>query len=189
MARETTYGRYIIRSMKISAEWNARAFRGKAAAGIVHSGATEDAAILAAKAAIDANHALQRAARGLDGFPTAAEVQVALATISMTDGQSAMLRAHLLAPENIMTATELATAGGYDSYVSANSQYGALGRKLAEELEWHPPEFKGVPTWTFALATGADGENRADIEAMGYEQWRWKLRPEVAEAFNQTNTK
>lgn len=95
-----------------------------------------------------------------------------------------MLRAHLLAPENIMTATELATAGGYDSYVSANSQYGALGRKLAEELEWNPPEFKGVPTWTFALAMGADGDTRADMEVMGYEQWRWKLRLEVTEALS-----
>ena len=83
-----------------------------------------------------------------------------------------------------MTATELATAGGYDSYVSANSQYGALARKLAEELEWNPPEFNGVPTWTFALATGADGESRADMEALGYEQWRWKLRPEIAAALN-----
>src|SRR3546814_1352343 len=37
---------------------------------------------------------------------------------------------------------------GYDSYVSANSQYGALARKLAEELDWNPPVFNGVPTWT-----------------------------------------
>jgi hypothetical protein len=184
MARETTHGRYIIRSMKISGDWNARAFRGRSAIGPVHSGATEEAAILAAKAAIDASQAEQRAARGADGFPTAAEVRAALAVIAITDGQQAMLRAHLLAPDHIMTATELATAGGYDSYVSANSQYGALARKLAEELEWNPPEFKGVPTWTFALATGADGESRADIEALGYEQWRWKLRPEIAAALN-----
>lgn len=184
MARETTHGRHVIRSMKISGEWNARAFRGKAAVGVVHSAPTEEAAILAAKAAIDASHAVQRAARGPDGFPTAVEVRAALAAISITDGQRAMLRAHLLAPENIMTATELATAGGYDSYVSANSQYGALGRKLAEELEWNPPEFKGVPTWTFALAIGADGDTRADMEVMGYEQWRWKLRLEVAEALS-----
>jgi hypothetical protein len=81
-----------------------------------------------------------------------------------------------------MTATELADAGGYDSYVSANSQYGTLGRKLAEELEWEPPTFKGVPTWTFALATGADGDTRADMEAVGFAQWRWKLRAEIAEA-------
>ena len=33
-----------------------------------------------------------------------------------------------------------------------------------------------------ALATGADGDTRADMEAVGYEQWRWKLRPEIAAA-------
>ncbi|WP_188762539.1 hypothetical protein [Sandarakinorhabdus glacialis] len=81
-----------------------------------------------------------------------------------------------------MTATELATAGGYDSYVSANSQYGALGRKLAEELEWNPPKSSGVPTWTFALATGADGDNHVDPDTVEYAQWRWKLRTEVVEA-------
>lgn len=93
-----------------------------------------------------------------------------------------MLNAHLWAADNTMTATELATAGGYASYVSANSQYSALGRKLAEEMEWSPPEFKGVPTWTLALATGADGYTRADMEAMGFAQWRWRLRPEVVTA-------
>src|SRR3546814_15508731 len=70
---------------------------------------------------------------------------------------------------------------GYDSYVSANSQYGALARKLAEELDWNPPVFNGVPTWTFTLATGADGDTRADMEAVGYDQWRWTMSPEIAE--------
>lgn len=182
MANETTHGRYVIRSMKVAGQWNARAFRRKTAIGVVLAGATEEAAILAVKAAIDASSAEQRAARGADGYPTAIEVRAALAAISITDGQNAMLKAHLWAADNTMTATELATAGGYDSYVSANSQYGTLGRKLAEELEWSPPEFNGVPTWTRALATGADGDTRADMEAMGQAQWRWKLRPEVVAA-------
>ena len=182
MANETVYGRHVIRSMKIGSEWSARAFRGKAAIGVVLSGATEEAAILATKTAIDVTGVEQRATRGTDGYPTANEVRAALTAISMTDGQHAMLNAHLAADNNIMTATELATAGGYDSYVSANSQYGTLGRKLAEDLEWSPPEFNGIRTWTAALATGADGHTRADMEAMGYAQWRWKLRPEVVAA-------
>lgn len=182
MATETIYRRYTIRSMTIAGEWNARAFRGKTPIGAMLTGATEEEAILATKAALDAEHAGQRAARGPDGYPTAVEVRAALAAITLTDGQDAMLKAHLWAADNIMTATELAAAGGYDSYVSANSQYGTLGRKLAEELEWNPPEFKGVPTWTFALATGADGDTRANMETTGYAQWRWKLRPELIAA-------
>lgn len=119
------------------------------------------------------------------GYPTAAEVRAALASIRMTDGQQAMLNAHLAADDNIMSATELAATGGYDSYVSANSQYGTLGRKLAEELEWHPPQHEGVTTWTSTLATGADGDTRADIKAIGLAEWRWKLRPEIVAALEQ----
>lgn len=134
MSNETPHGRYVIRSMTIAGQWNARAFRRKTAIGVVLTGATEEAAVLAMKEAIDAIRAEQRAARGADGYPTAIEVQAALAAISITDGQNAMLKAHLWAAENTMTATEPANAGGYDSYVSPNSQYGTLGRKLAEEL-------------------------------------------------------
>lgn len=182
MATETVNDRYVIRSMRIAGEWSARAFRGKTAFGVVQSGATEDAAVLATKRMIDAHNQQQRANRGFEGYPTSNEVRAALSIIKITDGQSAMLKAHLLAPDNVLTATELAAAGGYDSYVSANSQYGNLGRKLAEELDWTPPKFDGVPTWTFALATGVDGDTRADMGALGYEQWRWKLRPEVRAA-------
>lgn len=185
MANETIYGRHVIRSMKIGGGWSARAFRGKAAVGAVLTGATEDAAILAIKAALDAARGEQRALRSADGYPTAAEVRAALASIRMTDGQQAMLNAHLAADDNIMSATELAAAGGYDSYVSANSQYGTLGRKLAEELEWHPPQHEGVTTWTSTLATGADGDTRADIKAIGLAEWRWKLRPEIVAALEQ----
>lgn len=182
MARETHYRRYVIRSMKINSEWSARAFRGKVAVGGICTASTEEEAILKVKTLLDALHSEQLAKRAPDGFPTADEVRAALAAIKMNDAQSAMLRAHLLAPGNILTATELAEAGGYDSYAVANSQYGALGRKLAEELDWHPPIFNGVPTWTFALATGADGNVRAESLEMGHEHWRWKLRPQVADA-------
>jgi hypothetical protein len=182
MVKETTYGRYVIKSRKGDVQWSARAFRRSKPVGATFSGESEEAAILAAKAALDSTRAEQRAQRGPHGYPTATEVREALSVIPMTDNQRAMLDAHRGAPDRIMTATELADAGGYDSYVSANSQYGTLGRKLAEELEWEPPTFKGVPTWTFALATGADGDTRADMEAVGFAQWRWKLRAEIAEA-------
>ena len=185
MATETTYGRYVIRSMKVASQWSARAFRRKIAIGVVLSGSTEEAAIFAVKAALDARGAEQLAARGADGYPTATEVRTALAAISITDAQHAMLDAHLKAPDNIMTATELATAGGYDSYVSANSQYGTLGRNLAEELGWNPPKFRSVPTWTLSLATGVDGEAYSDEETTGRAHWRWKLRPEVLAALQQ----
>jgi predicted ABC-type transport system involved in lysophospholipase L1 biosynthesis ATPase subunit len=192
MTDEITYGRYIIRSRNIAGKWKAQAIRGKAAIGDSQSGETQEDAISSVKAALDATSAAQRAARGKDGYPSTEQVRAALNLIPITKGQHAMLNAHLLASENIMTATELAIAGGYDSYVSANSQYGSLGRKLAEELEWNPPSFNGVPTWTFALATGVDEDTQVefehgDFDHGDYVQWKWKLRPEVVAALRDRN--
>jgi hypothetical protein len=177
MANETDYRRHTIKSMKVGGEWNARAFRRKTAAGDIQIGSTEQEAILAVKASLDAARLEQRASRGPGGIPTAAEYRTAMAAVSMTDEMRAMLNAHLWASDHILTATELAHAGGYDSYTSANSQYGTLARRIAEELEWEPPIVDGTQTWTLALATGAD-----EGEPTERAEWRWKLRPEVVEA-------
>ena len=176
MATATEYRRHTIKSMKVAGEWSARAFRHKVAVGNVHTGATEQDAIVAVKNALDATRSGQLALR-CAGIPTALEYRALLATIIMTVEQRAMLDAHLRASDHILTATELAHAGGYDSYVSANNQYGKLARKIAEELEWEPPIFRGQQTWTFALATGAD-----DGEDSNTPNWRWRLRTELVEA-------
>jgi hypothetical protein len=187
MTNEITYGRYIIRSRNIAGKWKAQAIRGKVTIGDAQSGETQQEAIISVKAALDAMSAAQRAARGNDGYPSTEQVRAALNMISITTGQRAMLNAHMLASESTMTATELAIAGGYDSYVSANSQYGNLGRKLAEELEWNPPSFNGVPTWTFSLATGVDEGTQIEFDHGDYVQWKWKLRPEVVAALRDKN--
>lgn len=189
MANETIHGRYLIRSMKVRAEWRAAALRAGTWTGVSVSAATEADAILGVKRSLDSSREEQKALRGVDGYPTALEVGQALAVITMTDAQRAMLQAHFEAPAHILTAGALANAGGYESYVSANSQYGALARKLAEELEWQPPRNDGVPTWTFALATGADGETRAETESLGRSNWRWRLRPEVVQALQDQSQK
>ena len=44
--------------MKVAGEWSARAFRHKFAVGIVHTGATEQDAIVAVKDALDATGAV-----------------------------------------------------------------------------------------------------------------------------------
>lgn len=186
MARETRYRQYIIRSMPGEGGARARAFRGKVTAGDVQSAETEEAAIVAVKSELDRMHAEQLAQRGADGYPTAEEVRMALQHLSMTDAQSAMLGAHLSAPDCILTATQIAVAGGYDSWVSANSQYGMLGRRLAEELDWNPPlRPDGTPIWTCALATGAD-ETGSMVDSDDAEEghWRWKLRDQVRQALS-----
>lgn len=59
------------------------------------------------------------------------------------------------------------------------SRAGTLARRIAEEIEWEPPMINGTPTWTLALATGAD-----EGEPIERAEWRWKLRSEVVEALD-----
>ena len=95
------------------------------------------------------------------------------------DGQRAMLKAHYNAPDRTMTATELATAAGYESYAAANLQYGFVGKWLHEELLCPLPKREdGTKIYTFALATGLD-DGKAETE------WRWVLKPEVASAMQE----
>ena len=143
---------------------------------------TKETAILMVKHQLDETAARQRAMRGADGFPTVDEVRAALPHLKLTKAQDAMLAAHLHAPDSILTATQLAQSAGYNDYVVANSQYGGLGRALAEELDWEPMEkTAGKTIWTFTLATGADGVAREkDMEISGH--WRWKLRSEIVAA-------
>ena len=92
----------------------------------------------------------------------------------LSDNHVAMLKAHYRAPDQTLTATELAKAAGYATYKAANLQYGNVGKLLYEAL---PIELSsradGSPVYTSALAT--EGE-RVGAE----EHWRWKLRPQVA---------
>jgi hypothetical protein len=47
-----------------------------------------------------------------------------------------MLLAHYRAPNHTITATELAEAVGYKSFQAVNLQYGQLGRKLRDVMEY-----------------------------------------------------
>ena len=87
-----------------------------------------------------------------------------------------MLKAPYRAPNQTITATELATAAGYKSYSAANLQYGNVGKALYEELPVEiPAREDGSLIYTSALATAGE-KTEAEVH------WAWKLRPEVAYA-------
>jgi hypothetical protein len=96
-----------------------------------------------------------------------------------SDGQKAMLRAHFEAPDQRITASQLAEAAGYASYGAANLHYGLLGAMLYSEMPEDLPRRKdATPIMTFAIADGANREE-------GELHWVWKLRPHVSEAIKQ----
>ena len=185
------YHRKTIIARKTDEGWEARAFDNKTAASQIHVRVTSDDAVLAVKADLDREAAEERSRRGEDGFPTVNLVKQAFMRIHPSDGQLAMLVAHLNAPDHIMTATELAAAAGKESYEYANSQYGRLARDLAEEMEFTPSETyaaNGQPIWTFTLATGVSDFVRVD-PSDEYVEWRWRLRPQLVEALTDLGIK
>lgn len=94
----------------------------------------------------------------------------------LTDGHLAMIKAHYLAPDRCITATQLAKSAGYSHYSAANLQYGFVGKALYEEIPMViPKRDDGTPIYTFMLATAGNEDSSED-------EWLWKMRPEVVYA-------
>ncbi|WOD18147.1 hypothetical protein [Paraburkholderia kirstenboschensis] len=110
--------------------------------------------------------------------PTAAEIAKVFVRIAhqLTAGHKAMLRAHLNASDQRITATQLAKAADYATYSAANLQYGILGAMLFAELPIDLPMRKdGSRVMTCTIAWGDNARNPDE------EHWVWRMRPYVAE--------
>jgi|ERR1039457_971605 hypothetical protein len=117
-------------------------------------------------------------AKGRTSPPEAMEYVRAFQNIfeDLPDSYRGMLKAHYHATNRTMTATQLAEAGKYINWSSANLHYGLLGKRLYDELPIQlPVQADGTLIYTFTLAT--EGNLKQDES-----EWQWKLRPEVAEA-------
>lgn len=110
--------------------------------------------------------------------PVASEYVQAFQNIinDIPDSYLAMLKAHYIAPDQTMTATQLAEAGNYKNWSSANLHYGLLGKRIYEEMPMKlEARADGTLIYTGALATeGMASQNE--------KEWLWKLRPEVSDA-------
>ena len=125
------------------------------------------------------NENSERLASRIDGVPTAEEFKEALSQVRVSDSQWDMLKAHYNAQGKKLSSTQLATAAGYDHLSVANMQYGALGHKLADELNYQPPgKYKnGDPLWITVLVHDSGITYEEDSGHFQHE-----LREEVAKA-------
>lgn len=95
---------------------------------------------------------------------------------NLTDRHLAMLKAHYNAPDQTLTASELAKAAGYSTHSAANLQYGKVGKLVHQFVLTDLHErADGTPVYSSALATPGD-------TAPAEEHWAWTLRPQVAYA-------
>lgn len=188
---QVQHGRYIVRVGPLAGAWAAQAYQGAKSVGGRHQGANRDDALEKARHMLDAREAEIAANRNQDGAPTAREYVEAFECLGrLADGWEAMLAAHLSSQDRLITATQLAQAAGYTNWSAANLQYGKLGRRLAEELNYNPPNRKnGTTIWTYSLATSPDDgdleeEQLYSLLERGLENphFEWLLRPQVAEA-------
>ncbi len=102
----------------------------------------------------------------------------ALASMSLTEKQLQMLRAHYHAPDRRITMSELAEQVGFSRFSAANLHYGRLGRNLCKAMQTEPDDTyqDGSPLWLSILAevwTNKDGESE-------FQMWS-----ELAEALEQ----
>ena len=90
----------------------------------------------------------------------------------ITENQRIILRAHYRAPDHVVTANQLAEIVGYASYRGVNLWYGKLGKLVAEEIGYVPPE-----GYTF-LSTLVTFEREVTPYPM-------KLRPNIVRALKE----
>lgn len=121
----------------------------------------------------------ESAKKRMNGIPTADEFTEALNHLNLPSGHWDMLKAHYRAPQRKLTSLQLAEAAGYKHFSAANSQYGTLGRKIAEFLGVVPEGTysNGEPLWITILTKANSEAIEADT---GYYQHI--LRDEVARA-------
>jgi hypothetical protein len=82
----------------------------------------------------------------------------ALSTLTITDKQREMLKAHYDSPNRSITYRALATAAGFKDYRVANLQYGKLGAALGKALGFQFQKFgdSDVDFMTSAIAMPTD---------------------------------
>ena len=185
------YGRYEIKSGPLKGSWAANAFRGKNLAAQA-AGSSRDEVVSDVKAKLDDLDATELSDRDLEGGPSAKVYEAAFLSIGeLNEGYRAMLKAHLHAPDHLISATKLAEAAGYANWSAANLHYGLLAAKVAVEIDFTPPSRSdGSKIWTCTIAR----DPNLDVEfpdtslfealerSIGNQHFEWQMRPQVVAA-------
>lgn len=130
--------------------------------------------LTAAKAHIDSTFSELEADRRKAHIGTMEGYLEALNTQPLSKHEHVMLTAHCNAEGRRMTAQQLADVAGWKRYSSANTHYGKLGRRIAEQLGL-AIDGDDSHAWTHAL-----GEFDEDTR-------EWVLHEELADAMEAAN--
>lgn len=176
------HGRYLIKSGWLAGAFVARAFPKPPtkARGLIAeaTGATEEAAVAALHAVIDAREDRRTGERREDrrtgiAVPGTEEYVEAIRQVALSRPQSAMLTALALAGEDGLTDARMASAAGYKSQASANRSFVATGLLIAEYLSGQTQT--GDPDGAALLGYRGETEDPSDTG-------NWILHAELREA-------
>jgi len=119
-------------------------------------------------------HASWARPRPLRPRPSAEAYRAALAELSISEQEHALLHTHALAPRHSLTMRQLAKqALDSESARSANLLYGRLAHRLARQLDWQPDlREDGSPIWMTVIAEGWQPEGK---------EFEWVMLPALAE--------
>lgn len=190
--RTETYGRFEIKSGPFRGQWAANAIRHKAIVSNA-SGASREEAVQTLKGQLDQLASAELATRDAEGAPSATIYEKAFSYLlgDLPNSYMAMLRAHLAAPDQLISATRLAQAAGYAGYEGANLHYGKLGQRVADEIGFDPPKrADGTEIWTCAIARDPtldtefpDTSLLQSLErTLDVPHFEWQMRPQVVQA-------
>ena len=184
------HSRYQIKSGRLSGEYVARAFPKPPtnARGLIAEarGETEEAAIAALHAVIDAREIRRAEDRRIDqqtglAVPSIEEYAEAIAQVSLSRPQSAMLTALALAEEDGLPEVRLASAAGYKSQASANRAFVSVGLLIANYLSMEAPPEGATSDHDGSTFLGYRGEQQNDEDP-----GNWILHAELREAVRTT---
>ena len=186
------HGRYEIKSGPLAGSWAANAIRHRTVVAKA-TGSSREEAVTSLKTMLRRMEQDDLSDRDAEGAPSANVYERAFGHLlpDMPDSYIAMLRAHLTAPDHLISATKLAEAAGYAGYEGANLHYGKLGQRVADEIGFDPPRREdGTEIWTCAIArdTSLDTEypDTSMLEALSRNMetlhYEWQMRPQVVQA-------
>ena len=92
----------------------------------------------------------------------------------LPEAQLKMLRRHYFAPNHTTTASDLAKAVGYEDFRGVNLQYGLLGKRLRNVLNYRG---KGQASYVLAKFLPPGTVNNSE--------WLWVMHPNVAKALEE----
>ncbi|WP_417477900.1 hypothetical protein [Maricaulis sp.] len=173
--QDEVYRGYRIIAALVSGEPKGQVYAGKdRVGGIRFEAESIDEVVAQAKSWIDARLGAARQAQRAPNIATAERYAEFLTSEKLGDHERAMLIAH--ANAEVLTATELSKAAGWDSGSgAANIHYGYLGRRVATLLGLElAVRADGSPIFTTALAAGA--KQNADSDDNNF---RWAIHPEL----------